>query len=66
MFIGFILGLIAASVIWFFVIRNNRKLMKEYLDVDGWAFDCIDDVAGVGRDKAHKIVDALKNEIEKI
>lgn len=32
--IGILIGAVAASVIWFFVARNNRRYIDEVLDYD--------------------------------
>ena len=32
-FSGILIGIIGATVIWYFVLRNNRKKLAEFIDV---------------------------------
>jgi len=66
MFIAFIVGMVAATIVWLLVLRNNRKHINRMLDVEDWATDIIDEVAGVSKEKARDIADALKDEIKKL
>ena len=66
MFISFIVGMVAATIVWLLVLRNNRKHINRMLDIEDWATDIIDEVAGVSKEKARDIADALKDEIKKL
>jgi len=40
--IAFILGAAAATIVWYFVLRNNRKKVNEWLDFPAETWDKID------------------------
>jgi len=61
--IAFIVGMIVATVVWYFVLRNNRKHINEFLDAPEKLFDDIwDDIEDLD-DKAKEEFDELKEKL---
>lgn len=60
---GIIVGVILATVIWYFVLRNNRKHIDEFLNAPEKLFDDVKDNIGELDDKAKEELAELKEKL---
>jgi hypothetical protein len=59
-------GMIAATIIWFFVLRNNKKHFNEWMNsTEDYFLEAIHNIEGLGEEASAKI-DALFENLKNI
>jgi len=61
--IAFVVGMVVATIVWYFVLRNNRKHINEFLDAPEKLFDDIKDDIEELDDKAKEELEELRDKI---
>ena len=58
--VGFLIGLIVATIVWFFVLKNNRKKIQSWLDAPEIFFDNLqEDVGQLSAEAQQKLNDVI-------
>lgn len=59
-------GIVAATIVWFFVLRNNKKHFNEWMDgTEQYFMEALSKVDGIGEEASAKI-DAIFAEFKEI